>query len=167
MIESDTTRSSGGASGKRRFATRRPRQIFWRFIPPAALYLATTIVSPQPLVLAQSPGPAQPSTSAPAPSGNAARNPPADPSHTAAAIDAGRSVFNQRCSICHFVDSTAAKIGPGLKGLFARARFADGKKVTEASVAKVIADGGKDMPAYDGLLKPGELKALIAYLKIH
>ncbi len=92
---------------------------------------------------------------------------PADHSHTVAAIDAGRNVFNQRCSICHFIDSSAAKIGPGLKGLFARARFTDGKKVTEASVAKVIAEGGKDMPGYDGLLKPGELKALIAYLKTH
>ena len=142
-------------------------------MPVAALYLATTIVSPQPLVLAQSPGsaqsssPAEPSNSAPTPRGNAALNAPADNSHTAAAIDAGRNLFNQRCSICHFIDSSAAKIGPGLKGLFARARFTDGKKVTEASVAKVIGEGGKDMPGYDGLLKPGQLKALIAYLKTH
>jgi len=161
MTESVTTRSSGAANGKRRFVARRLRRMILRFMPLAALYLATAIVSPQPLVFAQSPGSAQSSSSAQPPISAPA------PRGTAAAIDAGRSVFNQRCSICHFIDSSAAKIGPGLKGLFARARFTDGKKVTEASVAKVIGEGGKDMPGYDGLLKPGELKALIAYMKTH
>lgn len=86
-------------------------------------------------------------------------------SRAAAAIDAGRIVFNQRCEICHFVDSKAQKIGPGLKGLFARARFADGTKVNEGSIAAIIGEGGKDMPGYRDLLKPGQLQALIAYLK--
>jgi cytochrome c len=94
-------------------------------------------------------------------SSNAAR----EGSRTAAAINAGRILFNQRCEICHFVDSDAQKIGPGLKGLFARARFADGTRVTEASVAKIIGEGGKDMPDYKTLLKPAQLQALIAYLK--
>ena len=82
-------------------------------------------------------------------------------------INAGRIVFNQRCEICHFVDSNAQKIGPGLKGLFARARFADGKRVNDASVAAIIEEGGKDMPGYGGQLKSGQLQALIAYLKSH
>ena len=80
-------------------------------------------------------------------------------------VDAGRIVFNQRCEICHFSESTAKKIGPGLKGLFARARFADGAKVNDASVARIIGEGGKDMPGYQGVLKPGQMQALIAYLK--
>ena len=110
---------------------------------------------------------AQSSTSAPTarPSANspAAR----ESSRAAAAINAGRIVFNQRCEICHYIDSNAQKIGPGLKGLFARARLSDGTRVTEASVAKIIGEGGKDMPDYKGLLKAGQLQALIAYLKSH
>ena len=107
----------------------------------------------------------QSSTPTPAPHASANANPTHESSRTAAAINAGRIIFNQRCEICHFIDSDAQKIGPGLKGLFARPRFADGTKVTEASVAKIIGEGGKDMPDYKGLLKAGQLQALIAYLK--
>jgi cytochrome c len=85
----------------------------------------------------------------------------------AALVNAGRIVFNQRCEICHFVDSSAQKIGPGLKGLFARTRLADGTRISESSVANVISDGGKDMPGFGELLKPGQLQALITYLKSH
>lgn len=85
----------------------------------------------------------------------------------AAAVDAGRMVFNQRCEICHFSDSRAKKIGPGLKDLFARARLANGARITDSSVAGVISDGGKNMPGYGDLLKPGQIQALIAYLKFH
>jgi hypothetical protein len=69
---------------------------------------------------------AQSSTSAPAVSGNADGKAARESSRTAAVVNAGRIVFNQRCEICHFSESTAKKIGPGLKGLFGRARFADG-----------------------------------------
>jgi cytochrome c2 len=110
---------------------------------------------------------AQSSIPAPAVRGSANANSARESSRAAAAINAGRIVFNQRCQICHFIDSNAQKIGPGLKGLFGRAKLADGTKVTEASVAKIIAEGGKDMPDYQSLLKAGQLQALIAYLKSH
>jgi cytochrome c len=108
---------------------------------------------------------AQSSASASAGRGSAGPNSTRQSSRAAAAIDAGRIIFNQRCEICHFIDSNAQKIGPGLKGLFARARFADGTRVNEASVGAMIGEGGKDMPGYQGQLKPGQLQALIAYLK--
>lgn len=108
---------------------------------------------------------AQSSVSPPAVRGSATNNAARGSSRAAAAIDAGRIIFNQRCEICHFIDSSAQKIGPGLKGLFARARFADGTKVSEASVTRIIGEGGKDMPDYKTLLKPGQLQALIVYLK--
>lgn len=65
------------------------------------------------------------------------------------------------------MDSNAQKIGPGLQGLFARARFADRTKTAEESVTAIIMDGGKDMPPFEGILKPGQLQALIAFLKSH
>jgi mono/diheme cytochrome c family protein len=87
--------------------------------------------------------------------------------HKVALVDSGRIVFNQRCEICHFVDSRARKIGPGLKDLFARSRLSNGTRITESSVAGIISAGGKDMPGYGDLLKPGQLQAVIAYLKSH
>ncbi len=72
-----------------------------------------------------------------------------------ALIDTGRIVFNQRCEVCHFIDSNAQKIGPGLKELFARTRLADGTKITESTIANVVSEGGKDMPGYQGVIRPG------------
>jgi cytochrome c len=88
------------------------------------------------------------------------------PSRSAASeVPAGKLVFGQRCAVCHFDESTADKIGPGLKGLYARGKFASGRKVDDAAVASCITRGGKDMPAYRDVLKPGQLQALVAYLK--
>ena len=142
---------------KRLHSAVQPRKI----ILPFAFRFALAIL----LCSAASLASAQSSTSAPAGSGNAGGKPASESSRTAAVVNAGRIVFNQRCEICHFSESTAKKIGPGLKGLFARARFADGAKVNDASVAQIIGEGGKDMPGYQGVLKPGQMQALIAYLK--
>ena len=43
--------------------------------------------------------------------------------------------------------SNAQKIGPGLKGLYARP-FSNGKKVTDAGLTRWIEAGGKDMPGF-------------------
>jgi cytochrome c len=77
----------------------------------------------------------------------------------------GKKVYDQRCASCHFNESTAKKIGPGLKGVYARGRFADGKRVDDASMTVWIEKGGKDMPDFGDVLKPHEVRALIAYLK--
>jgi mono/diheme cytochrome c family protein len=78
---------------------------------------------------------------------------------------AGKDLFNQHCASCHFTETTAQKIGPGLKGLYKRQTFADGKKVTDATVTRWIEAGGKDMPGFKETLKPEQLRALISYLK--
>ena len=76
----------------------------------------------------------------------------------------GKAVF-QQCGVCHSADSDAKKIGPGLKGLFKKAKLADGKKLTEASVRAKLEDGGNGMPAYNDMLTDAEKTDLIAYLK--
>jgi mono/diheme cytochrome c family protein len=78
---------------------------------------------------------------------------------------AGKDLFNQHCASCHFPETTAQKIGPGLKGLYKRSAFADGKKVTDATVTRWIEAGGKDMPGFKETLKPEQIRALISYLK--
>ncbi len=79
-------------------------------------------------------------------------------------VSKGKAVF-QQCSVCHRADSDEKKIGPGLKGLFKKAKLADGKKVTEASVRAKVEGGGNGMPAYKDMLTDGEKNNLIAYLK--
>jgi cytochrome c len=87
------------------------------------------------------------------------------PRRLSADVTAGKAIFEQRCAICHYSDSTAKKIGIGLKGLFARGKFANGAKVDDAAVSAWIEKGGKDMPGFRGALKPEQIHDLIAYLK--
>src|SRR5579862_4932834 len=120
-------------NAKRLHSAAQPRKIILPFAFRFAL--AILVCSAASVAAAQS--------SASTPTGNETANGKAarESSRTAAVVDAGRIVFDQRCEICHFSESTAKKIGPGLKGLFARARFADGAKVNDASVAGIIDEG--------------------------
>jgi cytochrome c len=78
--------------------------------------------------------------------------------------DKGKETF-QTCSVCHNADSTEKKMGPGLKGLFAREKMNNGKKPTEANVREKVDEGGNGMPAYKEMLSDDEKDDLIAYLK--
>jgi cytochrome c len=80
-------------------------------------------------------------------------------------IAKGKELFGTWCEICHFDKSSEKKVGPGLKGLFKRAKFADGRKVDEASLRAWIEKGGKDMPGFGDSLKAEEIQNLIAYIK--
>jgi cytochrome c len=76
----------------------------------------------------------------------------------------GKDLFRQHCASCHFAETTAQKIGPGLRGMYARP-FADGKKVTDAGLTKWIESGGKNMPGFKETIKPEQVRVLIVYLK--
>jgi cytochrome c2 len=77
----------------------------------------------------------------------------------------GKEVFDQ-CSVCHNADSTEAKMGPGLKGLFKKAKLSTtGKPVNDANVIEKINAGGNGMPGYKDTLSDAEKANLIAYLK--
>lgn len=76
----------------------------------------------------------------------------------------GKEVFEQ-CGVCHNADSTEKKMGPGLKGLFKKAKLANGKAVNDANVEAFINAGGNGMPAYDSILSKAEKGDLLAYLK--
>jgi cytochrome c len=76
----------------------------------------------------------------------------------------GKDLFRQHCASCHFAETSAQKIGPGLKGMYARP-FADGKKVTDAGLSRWIEAGGKDMPGFKETITPEQVRALISYIK--
>ncbi len=76
----------------------------------------------------------------------------------------GKEVF-QQCTPCHNADSTEKKMGPGLKGLYAKDKLTNGKKPNDESVRNKIDEGGNGMPAYKEMLSEDEKDDLIAYLK--
>ena len=77
----------------------------------------------------------------------------------------GKDLFDQ-CSVCHNSDSTERKMGPGLKGLFKKAKLdSSGKPVTDANVLEKINDGGNGMPAYKDQLTDDDRANLLAFLK--
>jgi cytochrome c2 len=67
----------------------------------------------------------------------------------------GKEVFEQ-CSVCHNADSAERKMGPGLKGLYKKAKMDSNGKIDE---------GGNGMPAYKDMLSADEKANLLAYLR--
>jgi cytochrome c2 len=77
----------------------------------------------------------------------------------------GKEVFDQ-CSVCHNSDSAERKMGPGLKGLFKKAKLeSNGKPANDANIIEKINEGGNGMPPYKDVLSDEERTNLIAYLK--
>jgi len=77
----------------------------------------------------------------------------------------GAMIFKQNCSACHLTDSTATKVGPGLKGIFERDTFpVSGWPVSEENFRKQLQQPFDKMPPF-GHLPTEQVEALIAYLK--
>jgi cytochrome c2 len=80
--------------------------------------------------------------------------------------DKGNEIFDEQCAACHHAYSTDRKVGPGLKGLFAKETLeSNGKPANEANIIERIENGGKGMPAFKGTLSDQDRADLIAYLK--
>jgi len=90
---------------------------------------------------------------------------PAKPAGAPAAASRGAMLYGERCGICHYAESEAQKMGPGLKGIYHRGKYDSGGKVDDASMEKWISNGGKDMPPFKAVLSPSQIRDLIAYLK--
>jgi len=82
------------------------------------------------------------------------------------AVGRGKTVFQQKCSICHYDNTDQKKIGPGLKGLNKRGTFTvNGNKITDDSLKSWIENGDQLMPPFKEQLEPSQLKDVIAYVK--
>ena len=78
----------------------------------------------------------------------------------------GKEVFEKKCAMCHFADSDAKKIGPGLKGLSKRGTFTvNGNKVTTESLTTWIENGDSLMPGMKESLEPAQIKDVVGYVK--
>ncbi len=77
----------------------------------------------------------------------------------------GAQFFNQKCSVCHHTDSTAIKVGPGLKGIFKQDKFPmSGLSVSDENFRKQLKTPFGKMPPF-GHLSDEQVNALIDYLK--
>ena len=84
----------------------------------------------------------------------------------AAAVGRGKTVFQQKCAVCHYDNSEQKKIGPGLKGLAKRGTFSvNGNKITDESLKAWIENGDQLMPGFKEVLEAGQIKDVIAYVK--
>src|SRR5262245_42621265 len=77
----------------------------------------------------------------------------------------GKMVFDDNCGACHKADSTETLVGPGLKGLFKKAKLANGKAVSEMTIREVINKGGDVMPGFGDMLNAAQKDDVVAYLK--
>jgi cytochrome c len=83
-----------------------------------------------------------------------------------AAATRGKEVFDKKCAVCHYADSDAKKIGPGLKGLNKRGTFTvNNNKVTEESLKTWIENGDTLMPPFKDVLEQAQIKDVVAYVK--
>ena len=95
-----------------------------------------------------------------------AQNTPAKKPAAGAAAARGKTVFQQKCSVCHFAESDATKIGPGLKGIAKRGTFTvNGNKVTDENLKTWIQNGDQLMPPFNDVLEPAQIKDVVSYLK--
>jgi len=84
----------------------------------------------------------------------------------AAAVARGKEIFDKKCAVCHFPDSDAKKIGPGLKDISKRGTFTvNGNKVTEDSLKTWIENGDSLMPPFKDVLEAPQIKDVVAYVR--
>jgi mono/diheme cytochrome c family protein len=84
---------------------------------------------------------------------------------SSANVAEGQAQFKEKCVVCHWPDKTDKRIGPGMKGLYKRAKMFDDRPVTDANVRDLILKGGGKMVGFEDTLEPKQVDALIAYLK--
>ena len=84
---------------------------------------------------------------------------------SAAAVARGKEIFEKKCAVCHYADSDAKKIGPGLKGISKRGFTVNQSKVTDETLKTWIANGDSLMPPFKDVLTPSEIDDVVAYVK--
>ena len=78
----------------------------------------------------------------------------------------GNEIFDEQCSMCHQAYSAERKVGPSLKGLFAKEKLeSNGKPVNDANVLERVDKGGNGMPPFKDSFSTDDKANLLAYLK--
>jgi cytochrome c2 len=90
----------------------------------------------------------------------------ADKGASSGSATKGKALFDEKCGICHYADSDAKKIGPGLKGISKRGTFSvNNNKFTDENLKNWIENGDSLMPPFKDVLDAQQIKDIIAYVK--
>ena len=93
-------------------------------------------------------------------------SPASNSKSSAAAASRGKEIFEKKCAICHYADSDAKKIGPGLKDISKRGTFTvNGNKVTDETLKTWIENGDSLMPPFKEVLETPQIKDVVAYVR--
>jgi len=85
---------------------------------------------------------------------------------SSAAVGRGKTLFQQKCAVCHYDTSDQKKIGPGLKGFYKRGTFAvNGNKINDETLKAWIENGDQMMAGFKDVLEAAQIKDVIAYVK--
>ena len=96
----------------------------------------------------------------------AKKDSPGGAGKNSAAAARGKEIFEQKCAVCHYADSDAKKIGPGLKGISKRGTFTvNNNKVTDETLKTWIENGDTLMPPFKEVLEVPQVKDVVAYVK--
>jgi len=82
-----------------------------------------------------------------------------------AEIKRGKELYKKHCEICHYAEAEAIKMAPGMKGIYKKGKFTDGKKVDDASMRAWIEKGGPKMPPFRDTLNDQQITQMIAYIR--
>jgi cytochrome c len=122
-------------------------------VKPSSVLLGIAAIALAGALYAQGPAPKAP-----------AKKPASNGSAESAAR--GKEVFEKKCAVCHYADSDAKKIGPGLKGLSKCGTFTvNNNKVTDENLKTWIENGDSLMPPFKDVLDEQQIKDVIAYVK--
>jgi cytochrome c len=80
----------------------------------------------------------------------------ADPSN-------GKTLFEEKCAICHASDSSERRIGPALKGV-KDGQLPSHKNATHDTVLQQIDNGGGGMPVFRELLTKEQKEEIVAFV---
>jgi len=85
--------------------------------------------------------------------------------HVLAASNAdAKSVFAERCSICHGENGTAdTPLGQSLKAK--NLHSAEVQKLSDQKIASVIRGGNGNMPSFKGILSDNQIRHMVAYVR--
>jgi cytochrome c6 len=81
-----------------------------------------------------------------------------------AVADEGAATYKAKCAMCHGADGKGDTPAGKKMGAHDFAS-ADVQKQSDSDLAQVIAKGKNKMPAYEGKLKPEEMKDLVGYIR--
>lgn len=73
------------------------------------------------------------------------------------------ATYKMKCAACHAADGTGSEVGKKLGTHDFHSSQVQGE--SDADLTQVITKGKNKMPAYEKLLKPDEIKGLVAYVR--